>query len=33
MKKESSEIQKITDIYILKIDDIASSKKSEIIKV
>jgi ribosome recycling factor len=33
LKKQSSQIQKVTDIHISQIDEITSSKKSEIIKV
>tara|TARA_Y100000590_G_C15662894_1_gene993365 strand:+ start:289 stop:837 length:549 start_codon:yes stop_codon:yes gene_type:complete len=33
MKKKSSEVQKITDDYIIKIDNIASKKQSDILKV
>ncbi len=32
-KKKSTEVQKITDSYINKVDDIALAKKNEIIKV
>ena len=32
-KKKSAEVQKITDSYINKVNDIASAKKNEIIKV
>ena len=33
LKKHSSEIQKITDEYISKIEDLSSNKKNEILKV
>ena len=33
MKKQSSEVQKITDEYVEKIDLITSKKQSEILKV
>ena len=33
LKKQSSEVQKITDKYILQIDDIFNKKKTEILTV